>query len=239
MTLQKLKIELQRHANPEKAKIYARFFKTGKGEYGEGDVFLGLTVPQTRGISKNYGHLNLDEIHDLLTSPIHEHRLISLLILIHKYGKSDDHGKNKFIDFYLKNAKKVNNWDLVDLSAHQLLGEYLLQKNKARSILEKLAKSSNVWEKRISIISTYVFIKKYKFDETLKIAGLLLNDKHDLIQKAVGWMLREVGKHISREVEELFLKKYYLQMPRTSLRYAIEHFPQDLRIAYLRGAIGE
>jgi len=225
--LNALKEELERNKDAEKAKVYSRFFKTGKGEYGEGDLFLGLSVPKQRKIAKNYIDLNLDEIQELLLSKIHEHRLVALMILIFKYKKNFD---KEIVDFYLQNTKNINNWDLVDLSAYQILGHYLLDKDK--SILYKLAKSDNLWEKRISIISTYEFIKNNKFEDTLEISEILLNDKHDLIHKAVGWMLREVGKR-NLETEEEFLKKYYKQMPRTMLRYSIEKFWEEKRKFYL------
>ena len=225
--LNALKDELERNKDAEKAKNYSKFFKTGKGEYGEGDLFLGLTVPEQRKIAKNYIDLNLDEIQELLLSKIHEHRLVALMILSFKYKKNFN---KEIVDFYLRNTKNVNNWDLVDLSAYQILGHYLLDKDK--TILYKLAKSDNLWEKRISIISTYEFIKNNKFEDTLKISEILLNDKHDLIHKAVGWMLREVGKR-NLETEEKFLKKYYKQMPRTMLRYSIEKFDEEKRKFYL------
>lgn len=229
--LSKLKKELKQLANPEKAKIYQRFFKTGRGEYGEGDIFIGLTVPQSRQIAKKYFNLPLEDIKILLESEIHEERLIAILLLVHLYQTTKG---EKIIDFYLSHTKKINNWDLVDLSADKILGAYLLDKD--RKILYKLAKSDNLWEKRISIISTFHFIKNNQFQDTLKIAKLLLNDKHDLMHKAVGWMLREVGKR-DQKTEEQFLKKHYKHMPRTMLRYAIERFPEKKRKNYLEGKI--
>jgi len=230
--LNQLKEDLLKLGNSEKAKILSRFFKTGKGEYGDGDVFLGIKVPEQRKVAKKYLNLSLEDIQKLLSSEVHEHRLTSLFILIDKYKKSDD--KKEIFDFYLKNTKKINNWDLVDLSAGNVLGNYLLEKDK--SILYELAKSDNLWEKRIAIISTFAFIRDNKFEDTLKISELLLNDKHDLIHKAVGWMLREIGKR-DQEVEEGFLKKYYKKMPRTMLRYSIEKFDEDKRKGYLNGEI--
>ncbi len=223
-----LKQDLQKLANKEKAIVYSRFFKTAPGEYGYGDIFLGLSVPQQREIAKKYSNINLNDIQKLLKSKIHEHRLTALLILIEKYKKTNN--KKEFINFYLNNTKYINNWDLVDLSAHQILGNYLVDKDK--SILYKLAKSNSLWERRISIIATYHFIKNNKFDETLKISKILLNDNHDLIQKAVGWMLRELGK-ISNETEEKFLNLHYKNMPRTMLRYAIERFDENKKKFYL------
>ncbi len=228
-----LKKDLLKAANPEKAKILQRFFKTGQGEYGEGDLFLGITVPEQRKIAKKYKELTFNEIQDLLNSKFHEHRLVSLLILIEKYKKSKD--KKQIFDFYLANTKNINNWDLVDLSCHKIIGDYLLDKDRA--ILYKLANSSALWEKRISIISTFAFINNKEYEDSFKIAEILLNDEHDLIHKAVGWMLREVGKRISQEKEEEFLKKHYNKMPRTMLRYAIERFDERKKQFYLKKGI--
>lgn len=229
MNLSNLKSDLKKLADPEQAKHLARFFKTGKGEYGEGDIFLGIKVPDQRKVAKEYTNLSLKDIQILLKSKIHEHRFVTLLILIDKYNKTDN--KEEIVNIYLKNAKNVNNWDLVDLSAHKILGDYLLDKD--RKILYKLAKSRNLWEKRIAIISTFAFINKNQFDDTLQISEILLNDKHDLIHKAVGWMLREVGKK-KQSVEEKFLKQHYKKMPRTMLRYAIEKFDDNKRKFYMQ-----
>ena len=226
-----VKKDLQKLANPEKAKLLQGFFKTGKGEYGEGDIFLGINVPVQRKIAKKYRELKLNDIQLLLNSKIHEHRLVALLILVDKYEKT----KNKeIVDFYLSNTKNINNWDLVDLTAHKILGDYLV--NKERSLLYNLANSNDLWEKRISMIATAAFIKNNDFKDALKIAEILLNDNHDLIHKAVGWMLREIGKK-DQDTEETFLKKYYKQMPRTMLRYAIEKFEESKRQAYLKSEI--
>ena len=225
--LSQLKSELEQLSNPSKAKIQSSFFKTSKGQYSEGDIFLGVTVPETRKIANKYLNLQLTEIQQLLSSKIHDHRLIALLILVENYKKTKD--KN-IPQFYLQNLKQVNNWDLVDLSADKILGQYLLDKDK--SILYKLAQSNNLWERRVAIISTFQFIKNNKFEDTLKISEILLNDKHDLIHKAVGWMLRELGKR-NQELEEQFLKKHYQKMPRTMLRYAIEKFDEEKRKQYL------
>ncbi len=229
--LNKLKQDLQKLANKEKAVILQRFFKTGKGEYGHGDIFLGITVPDQRKIAKKYINLNLKQIKELLKSKMHEHRLIVLLLLVEKYKKADENIKKDIINFYLSHTNYINNWDLVDLSSHQILGDYLI--NKDKNILYKLANSNNLWEKRISIISTYTFIRNNKFQDTLNISRILLDDKHDLIHKAVGWMLREIGKR-NLEIEENFLKKYYKKMPRTMLRYAIEKFDKNKRDFYLK-----
>ena len=226
--LTSLEKELKIKANPEKAKILQRFFKTGPGEYGEGDVFLGIVVPEIRKLVKKYSNLKIKEIIKLLHSKIHEERLTALLIMVNKFQVEED--KEKIYNLYLKNTKYINNWDLVDLSADKIIGDYLL--NKPKSILYKLAKSKSIWERRISIIATFNFIKNNKFTETLKISKILLNDEHDLIHKAVGWMLREIGKK-DLKIEESFLRKYCKKMPRTMLRYAIEKFPEKKRKQYL------
>ncbi len=226
--LSQLKQDLNNLADKEKAVILSKYFKTGKGQYGEGDSFLGITVPDQRKIAKKYLSLVLEDLENLLQSNIHEHRLTALLILVEKFKKN--HEKN-IVDFYLKNIKFVNNWDLVDLSAPNILGKYLFDKNK--DILYKLAKSNSLWERRISIISTYTFIKNNNFQDTLEISKILLNDSHDLIHKALGWMLREVGKKdLNLELE--FLNKYKKEMPRTALRYAIEKFDEEKRKFYLK-----
>ena len=230
LALTQLKKELKKISSPRQAKILQRFFKTGKGEYGEGDIFLGIKVPEQRKVADKFQELSLKDIEKLLNSKIHEYRMSALFILIKQYEKADEEYKKEIFNFYLKNTKNINNWDLVDLSAPKIVGDYLL--NKPRKILYKLARSSNLWERRIVIISTWIFIKNNEFDDTLKIAKILLNDKHDLIHKAVGWMLREVGKR-DQKIEEEFLKKYYLKMPRTMLRYAIERFNEKKRKFYL------
>lgn len=233
MTANKVKQELKKLSNLKKAKTHSRFFKTGKGEYGEGDKFLGLTVPQQRQIAKEHAALPLKEIQKLLKSKIHEHRLTALFILIHQYQKGNDHLKETIYDFYLKNTNNVNNWDLVDTSAPKIIGDYLLNKASKRKILYQLARSSNLWKRRIATISTFAFIKSKEFKDALAIAEILVNDKHDLIHKAAGWMLREIGK-INQATEEKFLKKYYKTMPRTMLRYAIEKFNEKKRRLYLQ-----
>jgi 3-methyladenine DNA glycosylase AlkD len=234
MSLKNLRTILKSHANSEQAKVYLRFFKTGKGEYGEGDQFLGIKVPVSRSIAKQFKDLSLAEIQELLNSQVHEERLIGLFILVEQYRKADEMKRQTIYEFYLKNAKRVNNWDLVDLSAEKIIGAYLLDKNK--QVLFKFAKSKNLWENRISIMSTFHFIRNNFYDTTLEIADVLLTDEHDLIHKAVGWMLREIGNRNLAE-EEKFLKKRYKTMPRTMLRYAIEKFPEQKRQAYLKGRI--
>ncbi|MDA8085009.1 MAG: DNA alkylation repair protein [Nitrospiraceae bacterium] len=222
--------DLMRLASPEKAAILSRFFRTGKGEYGEGDIFLGITAPQQRKVAIKYRAASFDDLQQLLASNIHEYRLVALFILTEKYDKSDKTGRKDCVDFFLQNLARVNSWDLVDLSSGRILGDYLLDRDKR--ILYRLAVSENLWERRISIISTFSFIRKDRFDDTLKIAGILLNDRHDLIHKAVGWMLREIGKR-DLAVEESFLKSHCRTMPRTMLRYAIERFDEKKRRFYL------
>ena len=225
--------ELKSAGDPERAKNLARFFKTGKGEYGEGDQFLGITVPKLREISKKYQSLDLNDLQKLLESKIHEHRLSALMILRMQYSsfaKASADKQKSIVRFYLKNTKRINNWDLVDLSCHYILGNWLLDKD--RRILYKLAKSENLWERRISIISTFAFIRENQFVDTLEISKILLNDKQDLIHKAVGWALREIGKK-DKTTEIDFLNKHYKTIPRTMLRYAIEKFSDKERKYYL------
>lgn len=219
-------------ADPEKAAILSRFFKTGKGQYGEGDIFLGVMVPGQRRIAKKYAALSLKDIRKLLASKVHEHRLVALIILVNQYKKGDEHDRDKIVDFYLRYSKYINNWDLVDLSAPNIPGEYLL--NKDRAVLYRLARSKNLWERRIAIMSTFAFIRKNDFEDALRISALLLHDDHDLIHKAVGWMLREVGKR-DFKAEEDFLKEHYRVMPRTMLRYAVERFDQTKKRLFMNG----
>ena len=228
--LNSLTSDLQALADPEKAALLSRFFKTGKGQYGEGDVFLGIVVPKQRAVARKYPSLSTGDIGKLLASKIHEHRLVALLILTEKYRKADGKGKDRLVDFYLKHTGRINNWDLVDLSASHILGDYLLGRD--RSVLYRLARSANLWERRISIIATAAFIRNNDFGETLRIAEILLDDDHDLIHKATGWMLREVGKR-DLAAEEDFLRKHYRRMPRTMLRYAIERFGEKKRRFFL------
>lgn len=234
MSLTDIKKRLKKESNKEHAKILQKFFKTGPGEYGEGDVFIGIKVPPLRQIAKENLDLNFDEIQELLNSGIHEERLVALFILVFRYGKADEKNRKQIFNLYLKNTGRINNWDLVDLSAGQIVGAYLYDKEK--DILFKLVKSKSLWERRISIIASFYFIKKNSFETALQLSELLLHDKHDLIHKAVGWMLREIGKR-DIEVEEAFLRQHYKAMPRTMLRYAIEKFPEEKRLAYLKGTI--
>jgi len=241
--------EIMSLKNEEKANFLSGFFKTGKGEYGEGDIFLGITVPLSRQIAQKYGELSLLEVEKLLKNKYHEVRLIALLILVHKYkicAKQNITKKvssasssslratadqREIVDFYLEHTKYINNWDLVDLSAHYILGNYLINKN--RKILLKLAKSKDIWERRIAIISTFAFIYKGEGEWTFKIVEILMKDKKDLIHKACGWMLREVGKRVKEKDLILFLDEHWSNMPRTMLRYAIERLPEVKRKYYL------
>lgn len=234
MSLSEVRKEILRQKNPSQAIILQRFFKTGKGEYGEGDIFYGIKVPVQRKIAKQFNDLPQIELKILLSSNVHEERLIAALILVDQFKKGDEKKKKIIFDFYIRNRKGINNWDLVDLSAPKIVGEYLIDKEK--DLLYKFATSKDLWDRRISIISTQTFIREHFFEDTLKISRILLNDEHDLIHKAVGWMLREVGNR-DNKTEEEFLKKHYKTMPRTMLRYAIEKFPERKRKDYLKGKI--
>lgn len=231
-----LRDDLAKLAMPEKAEFFPRFFKSGPGEYGEGDKFLGITVPNCRTVAKKYEpKLEIIDIGELLKSSWHEERLTALLILVIKYSKSDNVIKAKIFNFYLKNTKYINNWDLVDLSCTRIVGDYLFYNKDKQNILDKLAESDLLWDRRIAIVSTLFFITNDNPEPTLRIVEKTLPDKHDLIQKANGWMLRELGKRIDNELLVNFLKKHYQEIPRTTLRYAIEKFSPELRQKYLRG----
>lgn len=237
-TFKNLAAAIKKLGNPEKAKLSQRFFKTGPGQYGEGDLFLGLTVPEQRQVIKAFLDLPLPDLSQALHSKYHEFRLTALLILNHQYAKAAQAQDSKLCqelyDFYLKHSTRINNWDLVDASARNVVGEYLY--TRPRKILYKLAVSKNLWERRIAIISTFAFIKKNDFADTLKISEILFQDKEDLMHKAVGWMLREVGK-MDRKTLDQFLRTHYQSMPRTALRYAIEHYPESVRQKFLKGKI--
>lgn len=222
--------KLKKLGSPAKAGASARFFKTGRGQYGYGDVFLGVTVPEQRKIAKKYYEMSFGEIGKLLSQKIHECRLTALLMLVGKYQNANEAGQKRIAKFYILNAERVNNWDLVDSSAPYILGRYLLDKNK--SSLYKFARSKNLWERRIAIIACLPFIQNKNYKDALNISKILLKDKHDLIHKAVGWMLREVGNR-SLASEEQFLKKHASAMPGTMLRYAIEKLPKKKRGMYL------
>ncbi|MEA1929789.1 MAG: DNA alkylation repair protein [Patescibacteria group bacterium] len=222
--------ELEKLSTPERAKASAWYFKTGKGQYGYGDIFWGITVPNERKVAKRHKDLPFAEIKKLLRHKVHECRFTGLLILVTQYKAGDKAEQKRIAKFYLTHRQQVNNWDLVDSSAPYILGPHLLDKD--RSMLYRLVRSKNLWDRRIAVISTFAFIRDGDYEDSLKLAKLLLEDKHDLIHKAVGWTLREVGKK-SLEAEEGFLKKHASIMPRTMLRYAIEKFPEKKRKSYL------
>ena len=226
--------ELESLGDASRAAHSQRYFKTGPGEYGAGDRFRGMRVPILRGLAKKYQDLPLAAAVRLLQSPCHEDRLLALLLLIRHYDRGEQVARDKIHRLYLENTRWVNNWDLVDASAPHLVGHYLV--NRTKDTLTRLAASGNLWERRIAIIATLHFIKQHDFEETLRIARVLLGDPEDLLHKAVGWMLREVQKR-ETTVAEAFLQKHYRQMPRTMLRYAIERLPEARRQAYLQGAV--
>jgi len=241
--LEILEQRLLKTKDSARAKILSHFFKTGVGEYGEGDIFLGIVVGKSRSIAKEFSILPLTDVQKLLNSPWHEFRLVALLILIEKYNELNKNIKtgkrvivnkkliDQLIKFYLNNLKNINNWDLVDLSCSYLLGSYLF--NKDRKVLYKLAQAKSMWSRRIAIVSTYYFIKNNDLDDTFKLAEILLNNREDLMHKAVGWMLREAGKRDKTRLEK-FINKYIKIIPRTTLRYAIEKFPEDQRQKLLK-----
>ncbi len=232
MVIKKIHQELDRLVDPQRAEISLRFFKTGPGQYGEGDIFRGIRVPVLRKLAKKYENVSLGDAGRLLESAYHEDRLLALLLLVRIYARGDAVTREKVYRLYLEKTRFINNWDLVDLTAEHIIGAHLLGKGKAP--LTRLAKSPLLWERRIAILATFHYIKQGRFKETLRIARILLRDPEDLIHKAVGWMLREVGKR-NLPVEEKFLKTCYQKMPRTMLRYAIEKFPEPKRQGYLKG----
>lgn len=255
--IEDIKNDLQKYATRKNKEVLQRFFKTGPGEYGEGDVFLGVKVPDQRKVAKIHKDIPLDEVSKLMNDKIHECRLTGVIILVNKFKISNEKNQTEIVRFYLDNLKGVNNWDLVDLSAPYILGGWLVSQlsniiyhlsNKSQNpkaiknnpyteeVAKKMARSKNLWERRIAMMSTFGLIRNYEFDLALEIAEILLKDEHDLIHKAVGWMLREIGKK-SMKTEEKFLKEHYKNMPRTMLRYAIEKFPEEKRQNYLKGFI--
>lgn len=234
MSLEAIKSRLRLKANRKKAAVTQAFFKTGPGEYGEGDVFIGVTMPELRKLVEDFSDAADGTVVRLLKSKIHEERQLALLILVRQFEVGDAKAQKKIYDTYMNHTRYINNWDLVDISAHKIAGVWL--KDRSRQPLYKFSKSPDLWQRRISIISTFHFIRNHDFSDTLRISETLLCDEHDLIHKAVGWMLREVGKH-DLAVEEKFLKKHYKSMPRTMLRYAIEKFPETRRKSYLKGKI--
>ena len=234
MTVQDIQNRLKKLGNKKHAAISQKFFKTGPGEYGEGDIFIGVRVPVLRELVKEYSDVSVEDAALLLHSQVHEERLLALLLLVRLFSISDEAIRSIIYGKYLKNTEFVNNWDLVDSSAEHIVGAYLMNRDKA--VLYRLAESENLWERRISIMSTFHFIKRHDFSETLKISKMLLFDREDLIHKATGWMLREIGKR-RPQTEESFLKAHYKEMPRTMLRYAIEKFPEQKRQRYLKGKV--
>jgi 3-methyladenine DNA glycosylase AlkD len=231
-TLATLRKELYALADPADAIHLQRFFKTAPGEYGAGDKFLGLRVPALRRLVRDYRQLDDSSAVAMLASSWHEERLLGLMLLVDGYGRGDESQRERIHHAYLEHSRYINNWDLVDASAEHIVGPHL--DPRQIQLLERLARSDNMWERRIAIVSTLHFIKQNKFRPTLKIAQLLIGDSHDLIHKAVGWMLREVGKR-DRRTLDAFLKRHYRKMPRTMLRYAIERHPERVRKQYLAG----
>lgn len=232
ITASEISKRLREISNAKDARFLQRFFKTGPGQYGEGDIFLGIRVPAVRKMAKEYKDLSFRETLFLLKSPYHEVRLCALILLVNAFSKGDEAIQKDIYDLYLSHTKYINNWDLVDISSPNIVGAYLFTKNKKP--LYQLAVSKNIWERRIAVLATFYFIRNNQFDDALKIAGILLKDKEDLIHKAVGWMLREVGKRDVERLEE-FLNKHCRTMPRTMLRYAIERFTPSKRQMYLDG----
>lgn len=228
---QKIINDIKRYRNDDKGAVLGRFFKTGKGQYGEGDIFWGIDVPTSRRIAERYVNIPRKEVLKLLGNKVHEIRLVGLLILVGQYKKAETKEKAEIVKFYLDNTKYVNNWDLVDTSAHQILGDYLIDKTD-RKILLTLSHSKDLWEQRIAIIATFAFIRKGELDWTYKIVGTLDKHPHDLIHKACGWMLREAGKKDEKRLKE-YLDQKAATLPRTMLRYAIEKFPEKERKEYL------
>jgi 3-methyladenine DNA glycosylase AlkD len=226
--------ELIRLSNSADAQFLQGFFKTGPGQYGQGDRFRGIRVPVLRKLCKAYQNLPIEEVKRLLHSAYHEDRLLALFILIRSYEVADERGRGRIYRFYLANARFINNWDLVDASAPHIVGAYL--RGRSRVPLYKLAQSRGLWKRRIAVLATFHFIKQKEFSDALKIAEILLRDKEDLIHKAVGWMLREIGKRDGKTLEA-FLNEQYQLMPRTMLRYAIERFPEERRLGYLKGTL--
>lgn len=238
MKANEFSIALEKYGDPEKAAFFPRFFKSGKGEYGEGDLFFGVTVPRIRAMVKNHQKdLDINETVKLLKDPVHEIRLAAIFILVHKYQRSKNaEDKKTIVNTYLDNMDFVNNWDLVDSSAHKIVGDWLFNYKKDYHLLTELAGEDHLWKQRVSMISTLYYIQKGIFQPTLEIAEILKNHNHDLIHKAVGWMLREVGKR-DFQVEYDYLLNRYKEMPRTMLRYAIEKFDEPLRKKFLKGEV--
>ncbi|PKM89426.1 DNA alkylation repair protein [Candidatus Falkowbacteria bacterium HGW-Falkowbacteria-2] len=225
---------MMKEADADKGKFLGHFFKTGKGQYGEGDKFLGITVPVTRALAKQYSEASLEDVAVLIKNSYHEIRLLGLLILVSKYEKAKaDNERKALVTFYHANRKGINNWDLVDLSVYKIWGDYLRRHPEKRSELYKYSRSKNLWDRRLAVVSTIALIKNGEFEEIIELAKMLLNDKEDLMHKAVGWMLREMGKK-DEKVLRHFLDEYATRLPRTALRYAIERLPEKERLRYLR-----
>lgn len=230
--------EIRKYGDKERAKDLSRFFKTGKGEYGEGDKFLGLTVPICRTLVRELIEISDKDLENILTSPYHEERLIALLILVKRFEKTKGEKiRNNIYSYYLSHTKYINNWDLVDLSAPRIVGKYLVNKKDREKILLRLAKSKLLWERRIAVLTTSIFIYDQDPDITFKLVDLLMNDKEDLMHKACGWMLREIGKKCGEDILKKYLKDRYMTMPRTMLRYSIEKFDETTRKLYLNSKI--
>jgi 3-methyladenine DNA glycosylase AlkD len=225
--------ELNKKASPKRKKANEWFFKTGEGQYGYGDKFVGISMPDIRAIAKKYFDLSMDDVLELVKSEIHEYRMTGLVILVYQFEKANEKLRKKIYKTYLKNTKYINNWDLVDVTTPRIVGGYLLDKKKERKVLYKLVKSKSLWERRIAVLATFMFISKNDFKDSVKIGEKLLKDKHDLIHKAVGWMLREIGKR--DEVTLLaFLDRHYKVMPRTMLQYSIERLSPEQREFYMK-----
>ncbi|MCE5205857.1 MAG: DNA alkylation repair protein [Porphyromonadaceae bacterium] len=231
MTAEKIKQQLLAFGNPSKAEHAKYFFKTGRGQYGEGDLFMGCTVPETRSVAKNFRHTPLIELEKLLNDDIHECRLCALVILVSQFQKADDLARSEIVDFYLAHTHRINNWDLVDLSCYHIIGAWLEEKTD-RSLLYRLAESDLLWDQRIAVVSTLTFIRNNDFTDILKLSELFLTHKHDLMHKACGWMLRETGKRNEATLTG-FLDRHYQSMPRTMLRYAIERLSPAQKLQYM------
>ena len=231
MTAKEIQQELEMYIDPVKKEYLPKFFKTGKGQYGEGDKFLGIVVPNVRLVAKKHREESFETVKELMRSEYHECRLCGLLILVERFKKNDEKDRKEIYEFYLSQTERINNWDLVDLTCRDIVGEYLVDKD--RSLLYRLAESENLWEQRISIVSTWAFIRRNDFGDTLELSERLIGHKHDLMHKAVGWMLREVGKK-ERQTLTDFLERNATRLPRTALRYAIEHYPEPERQYFLK-----
>lgn len=237
MSLHEARAALAAAADPTKAAFFPRFFKSGEGEYGEGDQFLGVTVPNVRLVARNFHTLTLSDLHQLLESEWHEERLLALIIMVLQYAKPFSGGasRSEIYGFYLEHTTRINNWDLVDVSCRDIIGWHIYDHPELQDCLDELTASDLLWDRRIAMVSTFYFLMHQDPEPTLRITAQLLPDRHDLIQKAVGWMLRELGKRVDEQLLVDFLRQHYDQMGRTTLRYAIERFAPSTRARYLRG----